>query len=124
MDTHKIMINIQKFFKSIPFAWEGIIALFKSENNAKIHLVAMVIVVGFGFWIGLSEGEWLAITLTIGSVMAMEAVNTAVEALVDLVSPEFHPLAKKAKDVAAGAVLILAIMAIVVAGVILRNHFG
>ncbi len=118
------MINIQKFFKSIPFAWAGIIALFKSENNAKIHLVAMVIVVGFGFWIGLSESEWLAITLTIGGVMAMEAVNTAIEALVDLVSPAFHPLAKKAKDVAAGAVLILAIMAIVVAGVILWNHFG
>lgn len=118
------MIDIQKFFRSIPFAWAGIIALFKSENNAKIHLVVMVVVVGFGCWIGLSEGEWLAIILSIGAVTAMEAVNTALEALVDLVSPAFHPLAKKAKDVAAGAVLILAIMAITVAGIILWNHFG
>jgi len=120
----EIMINIQKFLKSVPFAWEGIITLFKSENNAKIHLLAVVVVVISGFWIGFSEGEWLTIILTMGGVLALEAVNTAIETVVDLVSPEFHPLAKKAKDVAAGAVLIFVFGALTVAGVILWKHFN
>ncbi|PWK29310.1 undecaprenol kinase/diacylglycerol kinase (ATP) [Arcicella aurantiaca] len=118
------MINIQKFLKSVPFAWEGIITLFKSENNAKIHLLAVVVVVISGFLIGFSEAEWLAIILTMSGVLALEAVNTAIEALVDLASPAFHPLAKKAKDVAAGAVLLFVFGALVVAGIILWNHFS
>ena len=71
----------------------------------------------------LSEGEWLAIILTMGGVLALEAVNTAIETIVDLVSPEYHILAKKAKDVAAGAVLLFVFAALGVASVIIWNHF-
>jgi diacylglycerol kinase len=65
----------------------------------------------------------LAVIIVMGGVLALEAVNTAIETLVDLVSPEFHPLAKKAKDVAAGAVLLFVFAALGVAVVILWNHF-
>ena len=66
-----------------------------------------------------TEGEWLAIIITMGIVLALEAVNTAIETVVDLVSPEYHILAKKAKDVAAGAVLLFVFAALAVAGVII-----
>ncbi len=118
------MINIPKFLRSVPFAWNGVKLLFSSENNAKIHLLAMLVVVIAGFILSFTEGEWLAVILCIGGVMALEAVNTAIEAVVDLASPEVHPLAKKAKDVAAGAVLIFAACAVVVAVVILWKHLG
>lgn len=117
------MIKIDKFLKSIPFAYEGIKTLLKLENNAKIHLLAAFVVIITGFLIHFSEAEWLVVIIVMGGVLAMEAVNTALETLVDLVSPEFHPLAKKVKDVAAGAVLIFVIAALAVTGVILWNHF-
>ena len=118
------MIKIDKFFKSVPYAYEGIKTLLKSENNAKIHLLAVFMVVITGFLIHFSEAEWLAVIIVMGGVLALEAVNTALETLVDLVSPEFHPLAKRVKDVAAGAVLMFVVAALAVAGVILWNHFG
>lgn len=100
------------------------LSLIKTDNNFRIHLLAVIVVIISGFWIEFSEGEWLAVILTMGGVLALEAVNTAIETVVDLVSPEFHPLAKKAKDVAAGAVLIFVFGALAVAGVILWNHFN
>jgi diacylglycerol kinase len=116
------MLNPNKFIKSVPHAFRGILTLIKSENNFRIHLLAVVVVVIVGLEMDLTEGEWLAIILTMGGVLALEAVNTAIEAVVDLVSPEFHPLAKKAKDVAAGAVLLFVFAALAVAGVILGNR--
>ena len=118
------MINPNKFLKSVPYAYEGIKTLFKSENNAKIHLLAVFVVTVTGFLIHFTEAEWLAVIIVMGGVLALEAVNTALETLVDLVSPEFHPLAKKVKDVAAGAVLIFVLAALGVAGGILWNHYG
>jgi diacylglycerol kinase len=118
------MIQVNKFLKSVPFAWEGIKTLLKLENNAKIHILAVFVVVFTGFIIHFSEAEWLAVIIVMGGVLALEAVNTAIETLVDLVSPEFHSVAKKVKDVAAGAVLIFVFAALAVAGVILWNHFG
>jgi diacylglycerol kinase (ATP) len=117
------MIKIDKFLKSVPYAWEGIKTLLKLENNAKIHLLAVFVVTITGFLIHFSETEWFAVIIVMGGVLALEAVNTAIETLVDLVSPEFHPLAKKVKDIAAGAVLIFVLAALAVAGVILWKHF-
>jgi diacylglycerol kinase len=117
------MIKIDKFLKSVPFAWEGIKTLLNLENNAKIHLLAVLVVTITGFFIHFSEAEWLAVIVVMGGVLALEAVNTAIETLVDLVSPEFHPLAKKVKDVAAGAVLLFVFAALAVAGIILWNHY-
>ncbi|MCB0650531.1 MAG: diacylglycerol kinase family protein [Saprospiraceae bacterium] len=103
-----------KRIKSFKFAFKGIISMFRSEPNARIHLVAMVLVIAAGFYFSIQPGQWIALVLCIGFVFAAEAFNTALEALTDLVSPEFHPLAEKAKDVAAAAVLISAITAIIV----------
>jgi diacylglycerol kinase len=109
------MIDIQKFIRSVGFAFEGIFALLKGENNARIHLLATVLVIGAGFLLNISSSDWLWIVLSITLVWLTEAINTAIEALVDLASPELHPLAKKAKDVAAAAVLFTAIFALIVA---------
>ena len=113
------MLNQNKFIKSVPHALRGIMSLIKNDNNFRIHLLAVIVVIILGFWIEFSEGEWLVVILTIGGVLALEAVNTAIETIIDLVSPEYHILAKKAKDVAAGAVLLFVFAALGVAGVII-----
>jgi len=111
-------MSIKKRINSFRFALEGIRTLFQSEPNARIHLLAAIIVVISGFYFGLSAIEWVAIILAIGLVVVAEAFNTALEKLTDLASPEIHPLAKKAKDLAAAAVLISALIATVVGVVI------
>jgi diacylglycerol kinase (ATP) len=75
-------------------------------------------VTALGFGLGIERGEWLALILTIALVLAAEGVNTAVEATVDLASPGYHPLARTAKDVAAGTVLLTAVAAVLVGAVI------
>ncbi|MDZ7900063.1 MAG: diacylglycerol kinase family protein [Arcicella sp.] len=118
------MIKPNKFIQSVPHALRGIVSLIKNDNNFRIHLLAVVVVIIAGNIIEFSEMEWLAVIITMGGVLALEAVNTAIESVVDLASPQYHELAKKAKDVAAGAVLLFVFAALGVAGVILWNHFG
>ena len=84
--------------RSFGFAIRGLILLVRTQANARIHLVATVIVVGAGFLVGLSKGEWCAVAAAIGLVWTAEGLNTAIEAIVDLVSPEYHDLAGRAKD--------------------------
>lgn len=92
--------------------------MFRTQPNARFHLAASVAVVLSGFWLEISRLEWAALVLCIALVLALEAVNTALEYLTDLVSPEYHQLAGKAKDAAAGAVLLAAVGAAVVGGVV------
>jgi diacylglycerol kinase len=82
------------------------------ERNARIHLLLAAVAVWLGWWVGLDRRDWVWLVWSIAAVMAAEAGNTAIEALVDLVSPEPHPLAKVAKDLAAGAVLLVSIAAL------------
>lgn len=95
--------------RSFVFAFAGIAAVISTQRNAQIHLLITAIVIAGGLFFGVSLTEWIVLVLSITLVLALEAMNTALEALVDLLSPQYHPLAKKAKDVAAGAVLIGAI---------------
>lgn len=97
--------------KSFGYAFQGIFTCIKKERNMKIHLAVAILVVIFGTVLKLSVTEWCICLALFGMVMSLELVNTAVEAVVDLVTKERHPLAKIAKDTAAGAVLIAAIMA-------------
>jgi diacylglycerol kinase len=83
--------------------------MLSSQPNARIHLAAAMVAILAGFFFRISSLEWVAIVLCIALVFALEAVNTALEFLTDLVSPDFHPLAGKAKDVAAAAVLVAAL---------------
>ena len=105
---------LKQMFKSIGIAFDGIIDLIKSENNAKIHLISTIVVIIVGFKLQFLAIEWLWISLAIAGVWVAELINTAIEKLTDLISPEQNPIAKKVKDYAAGAVLVMAIWAIFV----------
>lgn len=100
--------------KSFGFAFSGIAAMLRTQHNAWIHLAATVAAVALGLWFGIARGEWVLLVVAIVSVWTAEALNTAFEFLCDVASPEFHPLVKQAKDVAAAAVLIAATGATIV----------
>lgn len=108
--------------RSFTFALAGIWTMLRSQQNAWIHLAATIAVCGLGLVLGLSTAEWCWIVLAIMSVWTAEALNTAFEFLADVASPEFHPLVKHAKDVAAGAVLIAAFGAAVIALLVIGPH--
>lgn len=113
---------LKQMFKSIGIAFEGIIDLIKNENNAKFHLVSTIIVIIVGLKLQFLAIEWLWISLAIAGVWVAELINTAIEKLTDLISPEQNPIAKKVKDYAAGAVLVMAIWAIFVFCLISLPH--
>ena len=114
MAYQKIKQQIQKRISSFGFAINGIFDLFSTQVNAQIHAFFTALVVFGGFFFNISKIEWLLCIISIAMVLAAEAINTALEYVVDLVSPEFNELAGKAKDVAAAAVFILAIAAAIV----------
>lgn len=103
---------------SFKYAFRGVFLLFRYEHNAWIHLIAIVCAVTAGIILSLTSLEWVAILFAIGSVLAAEAINTAIEKLADFVSPAHQVLIGKAKDLAAAAVLILSICAFIIGGII------
>ncbi len=108
----------QSFQRSVRCAVQGVLSAVRSQRNVRIQLVIALLVVVLGAIVRLGRTEWCIVVLTIGMVLAAETANTALEALVDLVSPEYGERAKFAKDAAAGTVLIVAICAVVVGIVI------
>lgn len=104
----------RRILRSFGYAFAGIVATARTQPNFVIHLVAATCALALAVVLQLSPAEIAVLALTIAAVLAAEMLNTAVEALADLVSPEFHPLVKVAKDAAAGAVLITALGAILV----------
>lgn len=107
-------------FISFKYAWAGVSYAFRTQRNFRIHLIIGAIAVGLGFGLHLSALELAVISLTSGLVLALELLNTAIESVVDLtVKQSYHELAKIAKDCAAGAVLISAMAAVIVAGTLL-----
>jgi diacylglycerol kinase (ATP) len=110
----KKKFSFKRRIRSFGFAFRGIGKLIKEEHNAWIHCFAALCVIVAGFCFGLSVMEWVAIVFAIGSVLAAEAFNTAIEALCDFASPAYQEAIKHTKDLAAGAVLIIAIAAAVV----------
>ncbi len=99
---------------SFRYAFDGIAHLFRTQRNAQIHGVISIIIVLCGLAFQIGKAEWLAIALAIMVVLCAEGANTAIEAVVDLASPAYHPLAKIAKDVAAGMVLLAALGAVII----------
>jgi len=102
---------MKKRIKSFYYAGKGIKNLIKKESNARLHIVATILVISAGIIFNVSTIQWIIIILCIGAVFTTEALNTAIERLVDLVSPEYNKLAGEVKDIAAGAVLICSIAA-------------
>ncbi|WP_232310466.1 diacylglycerol kinase family protein [Mesobacillus selenatarsenatis] len=99
---------------SFKFGFEGIAAAAAKERNVQIHLAISVIVILSGFIFSINKYEWIAIILSIGGMVSMEMINTAIERTVDMYTKEYHPLAKQAKDIAAGAVLVFAIASVMI----------
>ena len=108
----------KKLINSFKYAIEGIISSFKTERNMKIHVLAMIVVIALGLFFKLNKVEWCFIIIAIASVISAELFNTAIETVVDMVSPERNPKAKLAKDIAAGAVLVVAIGAAIIGFII------
>ncbi|MER1956140.1 MAG: diacylglycerol kinase family protein [Solibacillus sp.] len=106
-------MNARKFLKSFRYAVEGILTA-TMEQNLRFHILSAVIVVLAGLLTGLSTTEWFMITIVIALVIGAELFNSAIERVVDLASPEIHPLAKQAKDIAAGAVLVFAVASVII----------
>lgn len=103
------------FFKSFGYAFAGIAQAFREGRNFKVQLCFAVLAIALGLVFGIEPPEWAIIAVCIGVVLGGECMNTAIEAIVDLVSPEYDERAKKAKDCAAGAVLICSIASVAVA---------
>jgi undecaprenol kinase len=99
---------------SFKFGFEGIVAAAAKERNMQIHLAISVVVVLLGVVFSVNKYEWMAIILSIGGMISMEMMNTAIERTVDMYTKEYHPLAKQAKDIAAGAVLVFAIASVLI----------
>jgi diacylglycerol kinase len=104
----------RNIFESFHFAFSGLWYALRTQRNTRIHLTIAAAVIALGVWLDLPLARWPVLTLTIGFVLVSEMVNTVAEALVDLISPGYHPLAKVIKDVTAGAVLLTAIVSVIV----------
>ncbi|HZH61417.1 MAG TPA: diacylglycerol kinase family protein [Metabacillus sp.] len=112
----------KRFYKSFQYAWNGIVSTFKSERNFQIHVVISFIMFIIGMVLSFSKTEWIIILFLIGGMLALELINTAIEHVVDMITSEFHPQAKAAKDAAAGAVLVYAILSVIIGMIIVSNH--
>lgn len=113
---------IKKRMSSFAFAGKGVAHTFRTQPNAKIHAVATMAVGAAGWWLDVAAGEWCVLFLAIGLVWVAELANTAIEHLTDLVSPEYHELAGRAKDSAAGAVLIAAAVSVLIGIIVFLPH--
>ena len=106
---------VSSFLRSFVFAGHGVWHAVRTERNMRVHVAAAIAAVIAGAVLGISAVQWACVTLAIGMVLVAEIFNTVIEAMIDLQTQQFHPLAKIAKDAAAGAVLIASIAAIGVA---------
>ena len=113
-DERKKQKGIKKFFNSFTYPIKGLKYAYRNEQNLVFDVGVALLVVIAGFLFKVSVTEWALLALTIGMVLSLELVNTAIEAVVDLVTEEYHPLAKVAKDTSAAAVFVCAVAAVVV----------
>ena len=110
------------FLKSFIYAVHGLWSGIADQRNLKFQLGIAVVVIGAGFYLSITAIEWCLITLCIAMVIGLELVNTALENLVDLVTLERKPLAGKIKDIAAGAVLVVSVISLIIGLIIFRKY--
>lgn len=113
---------MKKFLLGFKWAFAGIVYGVATQRNMRVHFLFMLLALVLNIWLNLNYLEWAIIILTISFVISAEMVNTSIEATLDRVSTEHHPLTKTAKDVAAGAVLISAIASIIIGVLIWGPH--
>ena len=110
--------SIIKRIKSFSHAFRGLVVLLKEQHNARIHLVAAIIVTFMGYFFSINAAEWITVVIAIALVISAELINSSVEYLCDVVTKDHHPGIRDAKDMAAAAVLIVSIGAAVAGGII------
>lgn len=113
-DERKRQKGIKKFLLSFTYPIKGLKYAYKNEQNLTFDVGMALIVLVLGFAFRIEVWEWAILVITVGLVLSLELVNTAIEAVVDLVTEEYHPLAKVAKDTSAAAVFVFAIVAVVI----------
>lgn len=113
-DERKHQKGIKKFLLSFTYPIKGLRYAYRNEQNLAVDVGIALLVTIAGFIFKLNLVEWAILALTIGLVISCELINTAIEAVVDLVTEDYHPLAKVAKDTAAAAVFVFAIIAVIV----------
>ena len=121
-ESAQVHMRAASVASSFRYAFAGLHYLLWTQRNAKIHTALGLLAIALGVGLGIDRYEWLTLTLTIAIVLAAEGVNTAIEAAVDLASPTYHPLAKIAKDVGAGTVLLTAVAAVIVGMLVFLPH--
>lgn len=120
---NKKKYSTKRFFKSFTYAFEGIKTACKTEQNFLFDAIFAILTIIIGFLLKLSAIEFSIVLIAIGLVISLELINTAIEYTVDMAMPEIHPLAKAAKDISSGAVLISAILALIVGLIIYLPKF-
>ena len=115
MKKENLVVNRWKAFG---YARKGLIIFFKTEKSAWVHLATAIIVISASFFFQLSLTEWIAIVFAIGFVIVTEILNTSIEELVDMVQPDYHPMAGRVKDFGAAAVYISVITSVIIAGIV------
>lgn len=106
--------SLKRLINSFGYAFRGIFTVYKTEQNIIIHTIAAIVVIVLSIYFKISSMEFCFIALAIGLVIALEMINTALEYTIDMAMPNIHPMAKMAKDASSGAVLIMAITAVVI----------
>lgn len=122
IQKNKRTFSLTRQLKSFSYAFKGIVYVFWKEPNMHIHLLATIGVIGLAWYLEVALWEWGLLILAIGLVLVAEMLNTSIELLVDLVSPEYNELAGKVKDVAAGGVTLAAVAAVGVGGVVFLSR--
>jgi diacylglycerol kinase len=119
MPPHDARHRSRSRLRSFRDAFAGLRHVLRTQRNAWVHAVATVVVLGMAAWLGVGRVEWALLVLAIGMVWSAEFINTALEAAVDLASPDLHPVARIGKDVGAAAVLVASAAAAVIGFLIL-----
>ena len=120
MDNNLNSLKEKKAWREVKYrekflnAFRGLYVISRTTRHLFIHIVTALVVIVLGFYLGVSDLEWVALVFAIGFVLVVESLNTAIEIDIDLTSPEYHPFARDTKDVAAAAVLLSVFLAIVV----------
>jgi undecaprenol kinase len=115
--------RLKRFFRGFVYAWSGIRYGLAYEGNFRFHTFTAIIVCLVGMYFEITKMEWFFVLTAIGGMLALELVNTAVEKTVDMITKDNHPLAKVAKDTAAGAVLVYAIYSVIIGLIIFLPRF-
>jgi len=107
-------LKLQRLLKSFSYALQGLIHVVRTQQNFRIHMASSIIVIASGIILSCNYTEWIVLFMVFAMVFATEIINTAIETLVDFISPEFHEKAGLIKDISAGAVLVTSVFAIII----------